>query len=91
LEKIEEWADAGLVTFKTLKTKELQISKARNMRAYPDFVLKGKTITRLDAIRLLGINFSSDFSGIDHPSKIRSSCSNKLGVIQDAKFSSLMI
>jgi hypothetical protein len=80
LVKIEAWADAWLVSFNTSKTKELLISKARNMRAHPDFVFKGEVITRVDTLRLLGVNFSSDLSWTEHLSKIRSSCNKKLGV-----------
>ena len=72
LEKIDAWADAWLVSFNTSKTKELLISKARNMRAHPDFVFKGEVITRVDTLRLLGVNFSSDHSWTEHLSKIRS-------------------
>lgn len=85
LVKIEAWADAWLVSFNTSKTKELLISKARNMRAHPDFVFKGEVITRVDTLRLLGVNFSSDLSWTEHLSKIRSSCNKKLGVILRCK------
>ena len=44
LEKFEPLAD-GLVSSNSLKTKELLISKARNMRARHDFVFKGEANT----------------------------------------------
>ena len=73
LERIEAWADAWLVSFDALKTKEVLISKACNMKVYPDFVFKGEAIARADTLRLLGGNFSLDLSWTEHLSKIRSS------------------
>ena len=55
------------------------------MRAHPDFVFKGEAIARVDTLRLLGGNFSLDLSRTAHLSKIRSSCSKKLGVILRCK------
>jgi hypothetical protein len=51
------------------------------MRAHPDFIFKREVITRVDTLRLLEVNFSSDLSWTEHLSKIRSSCNKKLGVI----------
>ena len=62
LERIEVWADAWLSSFNVSKIKELLISTARNLRADPDFFFKGEAVKRVDALRLLGVNFSSDLS-----------------------------
>ncbi|KAK2701602.1 hypothetical protein QYM36_019757, partial [Artemia franciscana] len=41
LERIEAWTDAWVVSLNGTKTKELRISKKRDMRVHPDFVFKG--------------------------------------------------
>ena len=81
INSISDWVDINYLQFNVQKCKFTLVSRRKNQLMYPDLLLCGQPLQRVDTYKYLGLLVSSDLSWSDHVSSIRSKARKLLGML----------
>ena len=83
---VMEWAERWLVTFNSVKTESLLISRKRNSPIHPALSMSGQNIQSVPSHKHLGVFLSSDCSWHSHVDFIKEKAWSRVNVMRKLKF-----
>ena len=81
LQILSQWSKQWLVTFNAIKTVYMIITRKKNPINYPNLILDGTILKKVDSHRHLGVTISSDFTWEKHIKDLSSKASKAVGLL----------
>ena len=86
LEAINKWSSDWLVKFSAPKTKEMIISKKREINVHPPIILDGVVIDRVKTHKHLGVTLKDDLKWDTHVGEMANKAKKRLAIMKGLKF-----